>query len=126
MSAAKTLLLLSHMNEAASPLPQVLLSAPFIILLLLIAAGPIFFRKFWHHHYKKIAGGIGLLMIIVYLIKKDFIPIGRTALEYFSFICLLAALYVASGGIYINADYKATPFANVLLLLFGALISNAI
>jgi Na+/H+ antiporter NhaD/arsenite permease-like protein len=46
--------------------------------------------------------------------------------EYIQFIALLASLYIASGGILIEIDKKATPLANVSLLLIGALISNLI
>jgi Na+/H+ antiporter NhaD/arsenite permease-like protein len=46
--------------------------------------------------------------------------------EYVQFIALLASLYVASGGILIEIDKKATPLANVSLLLIGAVASNLI
>ena len=46
--------------------------------------------------------------------------------EYVQFIALLASLYIASGGIMIDIDKKATPMANVLLLLAGAVVSNLI
>jgi len=46
--------------------------------------------------------------------------------EYLSFIALLGSLFVASGGILIKVDKKATPIANTLFLLLGAVISNVI
>jgi Na+/H+ antiporter NhaD/arsenite permease-like protein len=46
--------------------------------------------------------------------------------EYIQFIALLTCLFVASGGILIEIDKKATPMANVTLLLIGAVVSNLI
>jgi Na+/H+ antiporter NhaD/arsenite permease-like protein len=111
----------------ATSTPPALLAIPFILLLLLIATGPLFFKSFWGRHYKKIAVAIGLLVLLFYLfILTNFETPIKTAFEYFSFISLLTALYVASGGIYIQADLNATPVTNALLLLFGAVISNIV
>jgi len=44
--------------------------------------------------------------------------------EYVSFILLLASLYIVSGGIVIHIARKATPLANTLLLLTGAVLAN--
>jgi len=57
---------------------------------------------------------------------NDYNSIVHTVTEYISFIALLSSLFVASGGIYIKIDRKATPFMNVLFLFFGAVISNII
>ena len=46
--------------------------------------------------------------------------------EYFSFITLLAALFVISGGIHLRGDIRATPLANSLFLLVGAVLANLI
>lgn len=103
------------------------LSAPFIILLGLIASGPLFFKTIWHQYYKQIAIGIGISCILYYLlILNDTHKPIHTFFEYFSFISLLTALYVSTGGIYIRADVKATPIANTLMLIIGALIANII
>ncbi len=103
------------------------LSAPFILLLLLIATGPVFFKVIWHQYYKQIAVGIGLICLLYYLliIGDTHKPI-HTFFEYFSFISLLTALYVSTGGIYIRADIKATPLANTILLITGAMFANII
>jgi len=42
------------------------------------------------------------------------------------FISLLAALFTISGGIFIGSKGFATPFRNVLFLLFGAVLANLI
>ncbi len=46
--------------------------------------------------------------------------------EYFSFISLLSALFVVSGGILIKVNRQGTPLVNTLLLAFGAVIANLI
>jgi len=46
--------------------------------------------------------------------------------EYLSFISLLTALFVASGGILIKVDREGTPMVNVMLLIIGSLIANVI
>jgi Na+/H+ antiporter NhaD/arsenite permease-like protein len=113
-----------HGGDHAAP---VWLVIPFITLLLMIATGPLFYEHFWHHHYPKIAVGFSLLVVFYYLFALGNVhaPVHAMA-EYIQFIALLASLYVASGGILIEIDKKATPIANVSLLLVGALVSNLI
>ncbi|WP_339704086.1 sodium:proton antiporter [Algoriphagus aquimarinus] len=100
---------------------------PFVALLLMIATGPLFYEHFWHKNYPKIAIGFALLVVFYYLFVLGNVhaPVHAMA-EYIQFIALLASLYIASGGILIEIDKKATPFANVSLLIIGALISNLI
>lgn len=100
---------------------------PFVTLLLMIATGPLFYEHFWHHNYPKVAIGFSLLVVFYYLFVLDNVhaPVHALA-EYVQFIALLASLFVASGGILIEIDKKATPMANVSLLLIGAIISNLI
>ena len=47
-------------------------------------------------------------------------------LDYLTFICTLGALYVAAGGVFANADLKATPLVNVSLVLVGSLLASVI
>lgn len=100
---------------------------PFVVLLLMIATGPLFYEHFWHKNYPKIAIGLALLVVFYYLFILNNVhgPVHALA-EYVQFIALLASLYIASGGILIQIDKKATPMANVTLLVIGALISNLI
>jgi Na+/H+ antiporter NhaD/arsenite permease-like protein len=44
--------------------------------------------------------------------------------EYFSFIVLLASLFVISGGIFLSGDIEATPLNNTLFLLIGGFTAN--
>ena len=46
--------------------------------------------------------------------------------EYISFIALIAALFVTSGGILISIQRRGDPLTNTALLFFGALLSNLV
>ncbi|MBC3538410.1 sodium:proton antiporter [Rufibacter sediminis] len=121
-------MLFANVLLAASP-PDVpgFLIIPFALLIGLIATGPIFFPNFWHHQFKNISVGLGLLVLAYYLfvLHDTHLP-AETLAEYASFAILLSSLYIASGGIYINANANATPLINVGILLFGAVIANII
>ncbi len=110
-----------------SPLPSPFMVIPFIVLLVAIATGPLFYKHFWEKNYPAIAIVLGIITTIYYLIfLNDYYSILHSLTEYISFIALLSSLFVASGGIFIKVDKKATPFINVLFLLFGAVIANII
>jgi Na+/H+ antiporter NhaD/arsenite permease-like protein len=113
-----------HSEEHHAPLWTVL---PFIILLLMIATGPLFYEHFWHKNYPKVALAFAVAVILYYVfaLGNTHAPVHAMA-EYVQFIALLAALYIASGGIMIDIDKKATPMANIMLLLLGAVIANLI
>ena len=100
---------------------------PFAVLLLMIATGPLFYEHFWHKHYPIIAVLLAALVVLYYLfiIHNQHGPVHALA-EYMQFIALLASLYIASGGILIQVDKKATPLVNSIILVVGAVISNII
>jgi len=107
--------------------PSIFMVLPFIILLLLIATGPLFYKHFWERHYPKISIILGAITVVYYLyFLKDYESILHIFTEYISFIALLSSLFVASGGILIKVDREATPMANVLFLLIGAVLANVI
>jgi len=108
-------------------LPELYMVIPFVTLLLMIATGPIFYPHFWENHYPKVAVGIGSAVVIYYLaVLNDHHSLLDSLAEYLSFIALLGSLFIASGGILLRVDRKATPMVNVLFLLFGAVIANVI
>jgi Na+/H+ antiporter NhaD/arsenite permease-like protein len=45
---------------------------------------------------------------------------------YATFIVTLLALYVAAGGVYVTADFPATPRTNVLFVLLGSVLASVI
>ncbi|MFT6826884.1 MAG: Na+/H+ antiporter NhaD/arsenite permease-like protein [Roseivirga sp.] len=100
---------------------------PFILLLVMIATGPLFYEHFWHKNYPIVAVSLAALVVLYYLFGIGDVshPVHALA-EYIQFIALLSSLYIASGGIMINVDKKATPLTNVGLLIIGAIISNLI
>ncbi|MEO6033624.1 MAG: sodium:proton antiporter [Verrucomicrobiota bacterium] len=106
---------------------------PFVLLLATIAGGPLLFPDWWSKHYAKVAIGLGAVTLGYYSFgfdgKAEFAARHKaleTGHEYLSFISLIGALYVVSGGIHIKVKGEATPFNNVLFLLVGAVISNVL
>ena len=100
---------------------------PFVLLLLMIATGPLFYEHFWHKSYPIIAVLLAVLVVSYYLFALHNVhgPVHALA-EYVQFIALLAALYIASGGIKIDVDKEAKPTTNVVLLVIGSVIANII
>ncbi len=100
---------------------------PFALLLLMIATGPLFYAHFWHKNYPIIAVALGAIVVGYYIFVLGDVhhPVHSLA-EYMSFISLLTALFVASGGILIKVDKQGTPMVNIILLVFGAALANVI
>lgn len=107
------------------PLPAPYMVFPFVLLLAMIATGPLFYQKFWHHNYGKIAGGLGAVTAFYYLLALgDYVTLIHAGEEYIAFIGLLTPLFIASGGILIKIDKKATPALNCAILIVGGLLAN--
>jgi len=100
---------------------------PFVLLLLMIATGPLFYEHFWHKNYPIVAIVLASIVVLYYLfvLHNSHGPIHAMA-EYIQFIALLTGLFVASGGIMISIDRKASPIVNVVLLIIGAISANLI
>ncbi len=117
-----------HLLQLHNHLPPVWLAAPFILLLLMIATGPFLYSHFWEHHYSKVSIGLGGIVAAYYWFVME--QGGRILLhsleEYLSFIALITALFVVSGGILIRIERRGSPLINGALLLAGALVSNLI
>ncbi|MCF6239504.1 MAG: sodium:proton antiporter [Candidatus Marinimicrobia bacterium] len=111
-----------------STLPPIWLVEPFLLLFIMIATGPLFFPHLWEHHYPKIALSLGTIVAVYYGFAMDHgvYNLLHTLEEYISFIALLTALFVASGGILIKFNTRGTPLANAAILLGGAVLSNLI
>lgn len=117
-----------EVDEHHSALPPMWLVAPFIILLIMIATGPLFYPHLWEHHYPKIAMALGTIVAVYYgfLMDHGVMSLLHTLEEYISFIALLTALFVASGGILIKFHSTGKPWLNAAILLGGAVLSNFI
>lgn len=109
---------------ASNPVPLALV-APFVLLLAAIALGPLWFSDWWGKHYPKVSAGLALFVVLCYAFGLH--EIGHlldTGSQYISFIALVGSLFVISGGIHITVKGEATPLANVIFLLVGAVAAN--
>jgi Na+/H+ antiporter NhaD/arsenite permease-like protein len=103
---------------------------PFAGLLLAIALLPLFAAHFWEKNANK-ALVAALLSLPVILELASFGPEGLHQLvekgqEYLSFILLLLALFVITGGIVVRGSLSGTPLVNTGILGLGALLANVI
>jgi Na+/H+ antiporter NhaD/arsenite permease-like protein len=138
ISRITALLLLVNVSLAAnaktvSPAPtelSVLWVLPFIGMLLCIAIIPLINARFWG----KNLWWISIFIFCVPMAAIFSIFMGdalrkltfEKALDYASFITLLASLYVISGGILIKGSLSGTPLVNTIFLLTGCVIANVI
>lgn len=123
---------LSLLANTATDLGQALplwTVAPFALLLGCIAVFPLVSPHWWEHNSNK--GWVALALagpIAAYLLLQFGHDGGHALLEklheYVSFIVLLAALFVITGGIYVQGSLSGTPIVNTGVLGFGALIAS--
>jgi len=103
---------------------------PFVLMLLCIALLPLVAGHWWHRNRNKaIVVAVIALPTVGYLLSLG--EPGRAALahelgEYFSFISLLFALYVISGGIVLRGDLPGRPRTNLLFLAAGSVLANVV
>jgi Na+/H+ antiporter NhaD/arsenite permease-like protein len=97
----------------------------FVLMLLAIAILPLAAEKWFHPNKNKllISAILGLPVIGLFL-YKDYHAVLHTGQEYISFIVLLAALFVISGGILVQTDLRATPMVNTGFLALGSLLAS--
>ena len=108
-----------------SPNPWMIL--PFALLLGAMAVVPLLAPNWWLRHYAKVALGLGAVTLGYYvLILRDAPRVLHTAHDYASFIMLVGSLFVVSGGIHIGVKGEATPLANGVFLLVGAITANVL
>lgn len=101
--------------------------APFVLLLACIALMPFIRRHWWEHHYPKVVIALAVIPAAYYwLIARRPGPWIEYMEEYAGFIIFLGSLYIVSGGILIHVGRRATPTANVTLLLIGSLLANIV
>ena len=100
---------------------------PFVGLLLSIALLPLRAPHFWESHKNKgLVAFLWSLPIAVYFLFHMPHELVLSMKDYASFLLLLTALFIVSGGIVLKGDLKATPEVNALFLLVGAVLANFI
>jgi Na+/H+ antiporter NhaD/arsenite permease-like protein len=98
---------------------------PFALMLLAIAVVPLWKERFWHpNRNKALVAALLSAPVLVYLGARDPQALLHTGQEYVSFLILLAALFVISGGINARADLRATPLVNTGFLALGAVLAS--
>ena len=109
----------------AAPNPWMIL--PFALLLGAMAFAPLRAPRWWLRHYAQVALGLGAVTLGYYLfVLRDAPRVLHTGHDYLSFIALIGSLFVVSGGIHIGVKGEATPLANVIFLIVGAIIANVL
>jgi Na+/H+ antiporter NhaD/arsenite permease-like protein len=104
---------------------------PFVLLLLAIAVLPGAARNWWKSDLNKakVAAFFSLPVIVLFAFhfgKEGNLALLHQGMEYVSFIILLGALYIISGGILIGGAFRGTPASNTILLAIGAVLANFI
>jgi Na+/H+ antiporter NhaD/arsenite permease-like protein len=112
-------------HEVITPTPWMIL--PFALLLGAMALAPLLAASWWSRHYPKVSLALGAITLGYYLLGlQASARVWHMAHDYASFIALVGALFVVSGGIQINVRGEATPLANVIFLFIGAVVANVL
>ncbi len=100
---------------------------PFVGLLLSIALLPVAAPAFWERNrHKALVAAFWSAPVAVLSLLRAPHELVLSMKDYASFIILLAALFVISGGIVVRGDLRATPSVNTAFLLAGAVLANVI
>ena len=107
--------------------PPVYTVLPFVAMLLAIAICPLSAPHWWERNANKllVSGVLGAPVLVLYLAREPAVLV-HAALEYVSFIALLAGLFVISGGILLRGDLVATPMTNAGFLAIGSVLASII
>ncbi len=100
---------------------------PFVLMLAAIAVLPLFAGHFWERNRNKLVVAILLsIPVIIYMSRLGTFPAVYHSIvfDYIPFIILLGALFVITGGIFIEVRSGATPRVNTVLLAVGAVIAS--
>ncbi len=101
---------------------------PFVAWLLTIALAPLLAPHFWEKNWRKAVLSLpfALPILAYYSWQGCQAELLHTGEEYFSFITLLASLFVVSGGIFLQGDLEGRPLVNTAFLLIGGVLANLI
>ena len=115
-------------SAAVLPLAAIV---PFALLLSAIAFLPLVAPQFWHSNRNKaIVVAILAVPFAAWLYgvhgPRGLVELEHAVLDYLSFMALLGALFVVSGGVHVRGSLAGTPLANTALLAIGAVLANLI
>src|SRR5262249_48882575 len=96
-------------------------TVPFVLLLLSIALMPLFAGHWWERNRNKaIVAALLSAPLVLYMIAAHGAQGGyelfEQTTEYVSFMILLLALFIISGGIFIKGSLSGTPLMNTVLI----------
>jgi Na+/H+ antiporter NhaD/arsenite permease-like protein len=105
--------------------------APFVLILLSIAILPLVAERWWESNRNK--GLVAALFALPFAIwlydafgAESIGHLEHAGGDYVSFLTLLGALYVVSGGIYVKGSLAGSPLSNTALLAISAVLANVI
>jgi Na+/H+ antiporter NhaD/arsenite permease-like protein len=98
-----------------------------VAMLLAIAVCPLWIPHWWEANRNKgiVSAALGLPVLAAYGVQHP-ATLVHTALDYVSFIVLLAGLFVVSGGILLRGDLVATPATNTGFLALGGMLASLV
>ena len=101
---------------------------PFAGMLACIAVLPLIpaTAHWWEKHTSQliVAVGLGVPVAAWMWVALGWTSVFAAVVEYVQFICLLLALFVVSGGIFLKGDIRATPRNNTIFLAIGGVIAS--
>jgi Na+/H+ antiporter NhaD/arsenite permease-like protein len=110
--------------------------APFVVLLLAIAILPLAAPRFWESHRNKLLVALlcGVPVAVFVHVRAGAAgialgashPVVVSLRDYVSFLLLLFALYVISGGVRVAGTLAGTPTVNAGLLAIGSLLASVV
>jgi Na+/H+ antiporter NhaD/arsenite permease-like protein len=106
--------------------------APFVLLLVAVALLEVVAGRWWSSLRNKALVAVALAVpaaaqiLVGHGSRGGVEALIHSLTEYVSFISLLAALFVISGGIELRGSLTGTPLANAGLLAIGAVLANLI
>ena len=110
-------------SEAIEPHPFSML--PFAAMLLCIALLPLVLKHHWERNYHRIAIFLAALTAAYYaFILRYPQRLIHEAIDYVSFMALVASLFVIASGIHIEMRGEAKPLRNCFFLALGGILGN--